>query len=263
VSDTVGKLGRLKSRPDRRTLRMARYLTAELPPPPPRTEWRTRVNPSPGFLRSKWKMLLNDEIGDCVIAAADHLEMSWSWNSGIPFVPTDEQAQADYSAVTGYDPAHPETDQGADPLTVLKYWRNTGLAGIKIEAFVSTNAQRYAEVQQSINLFEGSFISLGLPLAAQELSTWDIPKGQPLTGIWEPESWGGHMVAGVDYDGDWMTIITWGEEKQMSRAFLDAYCDESYCVLCSRMLGSDGTSPLGFDMATLDSDLQLVSSLAP
>ena len=61
-------------------------------------------------------MLGNDAVGDCTIAGHYHLRMNMQAvaNAGTPLVVTTEQALADYSAATGYNPADPSTDQGAN-----------------------------------------------------------------------------------------------------------------------------------------------------
>lgn len=255
------KLGRLKSRPDRlnRTLKLSKYLTPALPPPPPKADYGKAVNPHPGFLRTRWKMLGNDSVGNCVLAAAAHLEMQWNWNVGDPFIPTTSQVNAAYSAITGYD-GSPDSDVGTEPMDALKYWRNTGICDQTIEAFVATNARDWPEILHSINLFEGAYIALSLPVAAQRMDDWDIPEGQDLSGIWTPYSWGGHMVEACAYDGDWLTIVSWGDEKRVSRRFMEAFCDESYAIISKEMFGDQGKTPLGFDLATLQADLALVTA---
>src|SRR4051812_17423635 len=91
-------LGKLPPRYDARTLRLEHYLDlSALPPPPLECDWTAKVG-------AKWGMMLNDRIGDCAIAAPGHMMMAWTANAGRPFVPTDAQVLAAYSAVSGYDP---------------------------------------------------------------------------------------------------------------------------------------------------------------
>lgn len=130
-----------------------------------------------------WPMLGNNQYGDCAFAGALHLDQAWSDNAGKPFVPTDAQALAAYSAVCGFSPADPATDRGAVLLDVLNYWRQTGIAGRKILAYVSVNMRNPAEVKQAINLFGGLYIGLALPLAWQTTDVWDAPAAKR-QGFW-------------------------------------------------------------------------------
>src|ERR1700676_4822018 len=110
------KLGKLAPRRDPRTIQLKDYVPAGAPPiPPEKTYWEYKL--------TDWKMLKNDSVGDCTIASAGHLEMTWTAHSGTEFIPTDDQIIADYSGITGYDPASGMNDNGAVCIDVLNYWR--------------------------------------------------------------------------------------------------------------------------------------------
>ena len=51
--------------------------------------------------------------------------------------PSDKQVVAAYSAITGYNPSTGANDNGAVEIDVLNYWRQTGIAGHKIGAYVA------------------------------------------------------------------------------------------------------------------------------
>ncbi len=65
-------LGLKAVKTDTRTLRLARYLTEVLPPAPSSRDWTPAV--------SAWGMMLNDNLGDCTIAALGHAIQVWSAN---------------------------------------------------------------------------------------------------------------------------------------------------------------------------------------
>ena len=245
------KLGRKRSVHDRRTLMLSRYLTAPLAPPPAASDFTPKVT-------TQWGMLLNDQIGDCVIAAAGHIEMVHSFNIGQSFVPSDHSIMVDYEQVGGYSPLNPATDQGCDPLTALKFWRNTGISGHTIDGFAAFNAAYEPRYMQAIFLFESAFLGLSLPLAAQQFQDgkpWDIPAGQDATGDWEPYSWGGHMVMAPKYDAQYCYVVTWGKLVPVSWRFMLTYCDEAYAVWSKDMLDALGKTPSGLDVATMQADL--------
>lgn len=116
------KLGKGGARHDPRALLLASYLTPALPAPPAIFEVSSKVK--------VWGMMDNDQIGDCTCAAAGHLIMEWTANSGQKMAtPTDQQIVAAYSAITGYNPVTGANDNGAIEVDVLNYWRQTGIAG--------------------------------------------------------------------------------------------------------------------------------------
>jgi hypothetical protein len=58
-------------------------------------------------------MYLNDALGDCVEAGQGHVVGVLTGNAaGTPFIFTDAQMQAIYSAEAGYVPGDPSTDNG-------------------------------------------------------------------------------------------------------------------------------------------------------
>lgn len=248
------KLGRLKSPHDSRTLWLSNYLTrlVRLPAPLTERDWGKGI--------ADWQMFANDEVGDCVVAAAAHLDMQWERNAGRESNITTLDVVRAYSEVSGYDPKDPNTDQGTDPLTFLKYWRKTGIAGHRIGAYLRVNAEKPQQLVYAINEFEGVFMALGLPLAVQGSKLWDIPEGKRPTGAWEPWSWGGHMVESPQYDAAGCPCVTWGAITPMTWRFAATYSDECYCVLSDDMLNKEGVSPLGFDLEQLRKDLEEVGN---
>lgn len=245
------RLGKLPAKHDPRTLKLAAYLPAELPPIPAEHAW------SPGV--DGWPMFRNDTVGDCTCAGAAHQVRTWTGNEKPPAIAlSDADVLAMYSAVTGYDPADPESDQGAYLLDVLKYWRATGCAGHKIGAFAQVPLKQEL-VKAAIYLFGGVYVGLLLPITAQSQAVWDV---ETTAGDGQPGSWGGHCVAIVDYDNEGLTCATWGELRRMTWAFFATYCDEAYAIISPDWI-QDGQSPSGLNMAALQSDLAQVSGQAP
>ena len=243
------KLGKLAPRKDKRNLKLANYLPA-LPPIPDACDWSCGI--------TDWGMMLNSGIGDCTCAAAAHMLMQWTANAGVEIVPTDGSVLEAYSAITGYDPNHPDTDRGAIILDVLNYWRQTGIAGHKIGAYASVSPKNIEHIKASIYLFGGCYLGVALPTAWQGARIWDIPRGG-LRGQGAPGSWGGHAVEAVSFSQTGMTVITWGQPTLMTWNAATAYMDEAYALISNDFL-KNGKTPGGLDIITLADDLKAVTN---
>jgi hypothetical protein len=121
VSGKTFKLGR--KRPVARCPRFAlkNYLTRSMPAPPATCDYTKAA------AKALAEMYDNDTLGDCVIAGMAHVVGVLTANSGAkPFLYTNKQIIGLYSAIGGYVPGEPNTDQGCDEQTALNYWENNG-----------------------------------------------------------------------------------------------------------------------------------------
>lgn len=247
------KLGKRAPRHDVRTLQLADYLQpGVLPTIPTAQDWGGKV-PS-------WPMMANDRIGDCTCAAAGHLIEEWTFNvsSASEVILPDSAIIAAYSAITGYDPGTGQNDNGAAEIDVLNYWRQTGIGGHKVDAYVALEPGNHDHVRAAVYLLGGCYIGLALPVSAQTQRVWAVPP-HGAHGHGAPGSWGGHAVPVVAYDVLTLTVVTWGALKRMTWGFWDAYCDEAYGVLSADFVNSSSIAANGIDLTTLQSDLQTVS----
>lgn len=244
------KLGRRPLTKDRRDLKLARYLTTALPPPPAHVDWQQHVTGFP--------MLLNDRIGDCVIAGMLHQQQVWAAAADNPtFTPTDAQALAMYRQITGYNPADPASDQGTDPRDALRYWASTGAAGHKILAYASVKPTDHRTVKTAINLFGGLGVCLNLPAYAEtEHGRWLVKHGAGSA----PGSWGGHWVCATGYDRHGIQLVTWGEVWTLTWGFLDRYCDGLFAAISPDWMNAVGRTPAGLNLAGLQADLAAIRS---
>jgi len=229
------KLGKLPVKHDSRTLRFARYMPVRLTAPPPKVDRYSNV--------PAWPMYANDVLGCCGPAGAAHQIQSWSTYGKGPVTPTTDQVKAAYFALTG------GADTGVYLLDMLNYWRNTGIAGDKVEAFVSISPN-LDELRLAVHLFGSSGLGLSLPDAGV-FGPWTVLYGAP-----NPQN--GHYVVAVGYDDSTrkITTISWGRKMSMSYDFFLKYSDENYAVLNDLALNASGVSPAGFDYARLLDDLK-------
>jgi hypothetical protein len=240
------KLGKKPPRFDKRTMRLENYI-AQLPPVPPVCDWLQKV--------SSWPVMLNagdGAIGDCTIAAAGHLIQEWTANAGNMIIPADADILAAYEAVSSYDPATGDNDNGAAELDVLNYWRQNGIAGHKIGAFAALQFHNLMHVKAAIYLLEGCYIGLALPQSAQHEDIWTNINDKP-------GSWGLHAVPVGKYDQQGLTAITWGGIQKMTWAFWQKYCDEAYALISLDMLNNQQKSPIGLNLQQLQKDLSIVT----
>ena len=203
-------------------------------------------------------MLLNDQLGDCVIAAMGHMVQQWTYFStagaGMQTM-TDAEALAAYEAIAGYNPSDPATDQGTDMLTALNYWRNTGImvAGNSTRLPVmSGRSDESSGSAEAILAFRQPVYGRATPCQRSEPSDWIVPDGGVYGPAGKPGSWGGHCIPTMAESPETLSCITWAERLKMSHNFLFDYCDECYAVLSPDWFT---TAPNGFDSKQLQADL--------
>src|SRR5690349_9390610 len=117
------KLGKLPARKDAVQFKLSTFTDLSKLPTPPASHGHQDELVS-------WGMLANDQVGDCVLAGADHETMLWNKLAGRTVQFTDTTALRDYSAITGYNPDDPSTDQGTDMQVAASYRRKTGVVDV-------------------------------------------------------------------------------------------------------------------------------------
>jgi hypothetical protein len=254
------KLGKKPRRIDPRTLQLAKY-TAKLASAPLVFDQTAEANPNFG-------MMLNDQLGDCAIAAVGHLQQIWTSLTSSEVTATDPAVLAVYEAVGGYVPGDPSTDNGCVMLDVLNYWRKTGIFGNKLGAYAAVNPTSRQEIMDAIYYFGGIYVGLALPETAQTQAEWQYVANSPKN---KPDSWGGHCVAAARYSfaaalpGETVPrtvgCITWGSALEMTFQFLATYCDECYALIDSDWLTGAGESPDGFNLVQLQADLSAIGAV--
>lgn len=209
---------------------------------------------------SDWGMLGNDQYGDCVFAGADHEHICWSAEVEHASSFTAQEALADYSAVTGFNPADPSTDRGTDVLAALKYRRKTGVIGAygrrhKIGAYAQIEPGHVDHVKLAISDFNAVGIGIQFPGSAMD----QFNAGKPWTVVAGATEDGGHYIPLVGYDASWFYCVTWGKLQRLSYGFFAEYCDEAYALLSTDSLNKAGYTRTGLNLAQLVADLKAVT----
>lgn len=196
------------------------------------------------------EMLGNDQFGDCAEAGAMHFIQTETANVGTPLKGTLQQTLDLYSTLTGFNPADPATDQGTDLLSLLQYWKNTGIqvtdaAGKivthKIAGFATLDVTSIAQLRYACDLFGGLYLGIQCPQSALDDTTnW----------VWNPSSpvVGGHCINGTGQGGAGGHIQSWGKDIPFTWEFALNTLDEAYAVVSPFWLNQQGKSPSGLDL---------------
>lgn len=154
------KFGRLPRKPGLLHLHFSDFVQhAKMPPIPSSFDYWAKANSA---LRDVYG---NDSLGDCAIAMMFHAAGTFTGNAtGTPYHAALSDVVRAYSAVGGYVPGDPSTDNGCVLTDALDYWKATGLpSGEKILGYVSVNAANFPDVLAAGYLFENLCFGEGLP----------------------------------------------------------------------------------------------------
>lgn len=249
------KLGRRRPAPGGKKLKFTHYTrVGQLPAPPASCDYSSKAA---AVLADVFE---NDSLGDCVVAGGYHIVGVETGNAGDLFHATSAQITADYSAIGGYVPGDPSTDNGCDEQTALNYWIKTGFAdGTKLDGWMAVDAANPAEAMLAMYLFENLYFGIELPDA------WISPFPSSSGFVWDvgtPDPSNGHCVMGVGFDGAGVTIDTWGLLGKLTWAAIAALCvpsagGELYVMVTPDQLAKGASkAPNGIAWADLVADFQ-------
>lgn len=241
------KLGKKPARKDSVLFKLDAYDTALAEPPKTVAHW--------GLVNDWQGMMGNDNLGDCVCAEAGHGTIYLNKLAGKTIAITTADVVAMYSAVTGYTPSDPNSDQGTDMQAAASWRRTTGLADAqgnrhKIVAYLDLGAANKDNLKKAIYYFGNAGIGFQFPsYAMAEFTagqTWHVKAGGSIDG--------GHDVLACGYDSRYIYCVSWGKLIRMTWGFFAKYCDEALVYLSSEML-INGKSLEGFNLPSLQTDL--------
>ena len=242
-------------------LRLRKYLRAP-PPAPPVVSYADRALPVLSDIYG------NDDVGDCVIAGGYHIEGLATGNAGNLYRATLDQIIADYSAIGGYRPGQPATDNGCDMQTAMNYWTQHGFRnGTKLLGWLAVDATNTSELMTALYLFENLFIGVELPDAA--ISPFPSADGYVWDVAGSPDPENGHAVCGVGYNQSGVQIDSWGLIGTMTWGFLGKYGraanhGEVYVFLTPDQLAKgQKIAPNGVDWTDLIRDFDALGGHVP
>jgi hypothetical protein len=245
------KLGKGAPKIDSKRLMLRDYLTSALPPPPKAVDWTKGSATNFGYM-------LNNDLGDCVIAAIGHAIQIWSLNVGTEITVPDSQIEHYYEIWAGYVPGNPNTDNGYVIVDALNKWRAQKFDGHTLIGYADPDLGNQEHIKQSVALFGVVDSGLALPVTAQTQDVWEVV-GDGKTGNSAPGSWGLHSAIIVGFAPFGPLFLSWGETIPASWAFAATYCDELHTLLGGRWL-LNGPAPSGFRMNALLADLPEIAA---
>lgn len=210
-----------------------------LPEPPPHSNWYAAVG--------EWGMLKNDEVGDCVIAAAGHAVHQMTAYVGNELKMTDDEAINAYRAITGYDPRNPLSDQGTYVLGdqgLVKHWVVDGIICggqvNRLSAAVSVDPKNLRMVKQAIHIFGGVLVGFSLPTIVLDTDdyVWRATEG-PIAG--GHEVWiNGYQT--MEDNSILFDLVSWGRRFRCTDEFMHKWCDEAIALFDGAMLDKRGVN---------------------
>ena len=237
------KFGKKAAKRSRKTLFLANYLHTSAIAYPAVKAWERPID---------YLMLANDQIGCCTISGFYHLRMNMQAvaNAGTPLVVTDQEVISDYSAITGYNPNDPSTDNGANCIDVLNWYRQKGT----IAGYVALDQGNIEQIKIGTFLFGGAYIGFNVPQSMVD----QLNNGQDPDWSYSPSdkaSGEGHCVTPVGYGRDGLAVISWGKVYRTSWDFWNAWVDEAYSIVSKDWIKASGVSPTGLDLNGLLADM--------
>lgn len=265
----VGKYGLRHPTPGRKwQLKLRDYMDVTALPPIPSGAF--------GHLdkvTSPWGMLMNDTLGCCVIAGAEHEHMLWTAETGDGMAMFNNACtMKNYSEIAGYHPGRPETDQGTDMLHAAHMRMTKGILdatgrrhkiGVALELDCTPGHLNMDQFWYAAWLFDG--VGLGI----QVTSSWerDFAAHKP----WDGADWNINDVVGLHYvtataredDGGGRfaaDVITWGAKHPITVSGLQAAA-MTVLVYASEEKLHKGVDLEGLDWADLQADAKKVQAL--
>jgi hypothetical protein len=209
-------------------------------------------------------MLGNDQFGCCVEASMCHyIQMANLYvrcmGDGTPELPTptEDECLAIYSAITGFDPTNPATDQGTVFLGqggALEYWVNHGITvGGKLNKAThgaTVNVKDQREIKKAIELF--GFVFTGATLTEDNVQSGFMwrPDNSPIAG--------GHEFLTCGYGPGFYQVLTWDGNWRYVPEWEMSHVDEMVIVSDPALFDKHGIDPAGVSLATLNNDLSML-----
>ncbi len=156
----------------------------------------------------------NQTLGDCVETAAANAAQTAMARKSVYGAISNAYVVGLYSAIAGYRPGDPASDQGTDPNALLAYWQTMPIAGYRLAGAARLDPQAEPELRTAIIRSGGVMLIVALSVEQQNQRVW-MPVGTP-------GSWGEHAVWCDSFDGGLSFATSWGEDMPIDRSYFEA-----------------------------------------
>lgn len=247
-------LGRLPHDPRRPVLRLADYLTGEIPDHPDTADYLARV--------TDWGLYANDRFGVCGPAAVANQRKQVSlYLDAAEQSPSLDDVFALYrTQCPGFDPTTGAGDNGVVLADLLSALLRDGIGGVKPLAYAAVDVGNPDEVRAAVALFGSLLFGVSLETGQQEQTDaggpWDLIRRGPGT-----RPWGGHAVLAGAYTSVTgrgqpdISVVSWGEVLGTTDAFCGRQLDEAWVVIWPEHLGTTEFAD-GVNLAALAADYE-------
>ena len=244
------KLGAIHRRQPLAIRPLSKRASLHLMIPPPSVDWHAK-SPADG------DSLANDKFGCCVpVADWRIIQMRKANVWGDNTKPAVSDILKRYSDLTGFKLVTGMPDDGTDTVVDMTAWCSKGIVvgsqTTDIPLWAMCNPQDRIEVNLAIAHCGPVAVTLALPLAAQDTTTWDEAPGKGTQ--YDAGSWGFHRVVSGKYDGDVRTVRTWGQDIIVHPEWWDAYAVAVDATISREWLDTTGLTPTGLDWDALQAD---------
>jgi len=199
----------------------------------------------------------NDVLGDCTIAECAHAIEVWdnATRRGNGLI-SDSSVLSAYSAVSGYRPGDPSTDNGAVMQDVFGYWRKTGIGSHVIDAFAQVDIAKPTNIVAALYDFGAVHVGLRITQAAMDQFNANVPWSVVSAADLSSPVLGGHAVVVVAANPYGLIVVSWGQLQGMTWDFWNAFIDEAWVTISEEwMTATRGlTRPSGLDWAAFAAD---------
>lgn len=242
---SLPKLGAIHHPPERRVLRLRKYLRDRGAVPAAPASWSV----SPG---GSYPIDGNDVYGDCVPCGIAHQIEAWQRRLGADRIYSASDVLAWYYSKTG------GADTGMVPNSALYFWQQGGFplstSALPVDSLLGSVYLPPSDVpllQTACQLFDGVMQELALPIAAQAgcldpSLVWDVTTGPDSY----PGNWGWHFALLSAYDADGVTFETWGIAKRATWAWWSTYAAGAWAGV-----GNDWQGDPAIDVVALEGDM--------
>ena len=244
----MNKLGLGPITYDKRDLLAADYWDLKKLPTPPTSYGYENLISGP------WQMFGNNLYGCCVPAGMGHQQMLLQAEGQESYSYDTDAILKNYTAMTGFDPNDPSTDNGTDMRAAYKYWRKSGFVDAlgtmhKIDGWVLLEPGNLQELKVALYLF--GTVGVGYEWPESAFDQFDA--GKPFTPVAGAQSVGMHYICETGYSGLGHDVC-WGRLCLRTDSFYKQKCRMAAVPFSKEML-IKGVSISGFGALELSQDL--------